>query len=91
MQDPIHNVMHTGDSVSFSCHINVSSEWEYLWYKDGSPLPVSENNHNITSVVLANTGLYTCQVKRGVNTVYHSDKSQAVRLNIKRTFLLTSL
>ncbi|XP_034732680.1 uncharacterized protein LOC117947653 [Etheostoma cragini] len=75
--------MHTGDSVSFSCHINVSSGWEYLWYKDGSPLAVSGNNHTISSVVRTNTGSYQCRVKRGSNTVFFSDQSQAVRLDIE--------
>ncbi|KAF1390447.1 hypothetical protein PFLUV_G00058140 [Perca fluviatilis] len=83
MQNPIHNVMHTGDSVSFSCHINVSSGWEYLWYKDGNQFAVSGNNHTISSVVRTNTGSYQCQVKRGRNTVFYSDQSQAVRLVIK--------
>ncbi|XP_056240199.1 titin isoform X1 [Seriola aureovittata] len=82
MQHPEHDVMHTEDSVSFSCHINVSSGWEYLWYKDGTPLAESENSHNISSVVTANTGSYSCQVKRGTNEVFQSDQSQAVRLNV---------
>ncbi|XP_044065660.1 basement membrane-specific heparan sulfate proteoglycan core protein isoform X2 [Siniperca chuatsi] len=83
MQNPKHNVMHTGDSVSFSCHINVSFGWEYLWYKDGSTLPVSGNNHTITSVARSDTGSYKCQAKRGRNTVFHSDQSQDVTLDIK--------
>ncbi|XP_070695542.1 basement membrane-specific heparan sulfate proteoglycan core protein [Pempheris klunzingeri] len=82
-QNPIYNVMHTGDSVSFSCHINVSSGWEYLWYKDGSLLHTFGKNHTITPVKTANTGSYTCQAKRGSNTVFQSDPSQAVRLDIK--------
>ncbi|XP_032376618.1 sialoadhesin [Etheostoma spectabile] len=83
MQNPLHNVMHTGDSVSFSCHINVSSGWEYLWYKDSNPLAVSGNNHTISSVVRTNTGSYQCKVKRGRDTVFFSDQSQAVRLDIE--------
>ncbi|XP_071332393.1 cell adhesion molecule CEACAM5 isoform X2 [Trachinotus anak] len=83
MKNPNYDVMHTEDSVSFSCHINVSSGWEYLWYKDGTlidPL-ASGNNHNISSVMTANTGSYKCQVKRG--TLFQSDQSEAVRLNIE--------
>lgn len=91
MQNPNDNVMHTGDSVSFSCHINVSSGWEFLWYKDGSPLAESGNNHTITYVLTKNTGSYKCQTKRGRNTVFHSDLSPAVSLNIKGKMLFTSL
>lgn len=91
MQNPNHNVMHTEDSVSFSCHINVSSGWEFLWYKDDSPLAESGNNYTITSVLTKNTGSYKCQTKRGSNKVFHSDQTQAVRLNIKGKLLITSL
>ncbi len=66
MQNPKHDVMHTGDSVSFSCHINVSSGWEYLWYKDLGLLPESGNNHTITSVTTTNSGSYECQTKEGM-------------------------
>lgn len=89
MQNPKHDVMHTGDSVSFSCHINVSSGWEYLWYKDLGLLPESGNNHTITSVTTTNSGSYECQTKRG-NAAFQSDKSQAVTLKIEGKFLLTS-
>ncbi|XP_068996392.1 hemicentin-1 [Embiotoca jacksoni] len=83
MQDPTHSLMHTGDSVSFSCHTNVSSGWEYLWYKDGSPLDPFGNNYNISSVVTTHTGSYECQAKRGTGTIWHSEKSQAVRLDVE--------
>lgn len=90
MQNPEHNVMYTEDSVSFSCHINVSSGWEYLWYKDGNQLTESGNNLNISLAETTNTGLYKCQVKRGVDTFIQSDQSQALRLNIQGKFFLTS-
>ncbi|XP_070766286.1 uncharacterized protein [Enoplosus armatus] len=83
MQNPEYDVMYTGDSVSFSCHINVSSGWEYLWYKDDSPRPIFGKNHSITSVASSDTGSYNCQAKRGRTAVFHSDKSQAVSLYIK--------
>ncbi|KAM9350973.1 cell adhesion molecule CEACAM5 [Symphorus nematophorus] len=83
VQNPEHNVMHTGDSVSFNCHINVSSGWEYLWYKDGIQLAESGNSHTIRSVLTQNTGSYRCQTKRNGSTAFLSDQSQNVRLEIK--------
>ncbi|XP_077947331.1 basement membrane-specific heparan sulfate proteoglycan core protein isoform X2 [Gasterosteus aculeatus] len=83
MQNPIHNVMHTEESVSFSCHINVSSGWEYLWLKDRTLLPESGKNHTIESVETKNTGSYQCQAKRGRGAVFSSDQSPAVRLDVK--------
>ncbi|KAE8293501.1 hypothetical protein D5F01_LYC08613 [Larimichthys crocea] len=84
MQNPSDNVLHTGDSVTFSCHINVSTGWEYLWYKDGVKLDESGNNHTIPSVLTKDTGKYKCQTKRGRNTLtLNSEVTEAVNLNIK--------
>ncbi|XP_041860410.1 obscurin [Melanotaenia boesemani] len=82
-QNPVDNLMHTDDFVSFSCHINVSSGWEYLWYKEDRPLSTSENNYNISSAVTRDSGSYKCQVKRGVSSVFTLQMSEAVILNIK--------
>ncbi|KAM8862513.1 basement membrane-specific heparan sulfate proteoglycan core protein [Spinachia spinachia] len=83
MQSPTHNVMHTGDPVSFSCHINVSSGWEHLWFKDGQSLTASGNNHTIEAVETKHTGSYQCQAKRGKDGHFSSDRSPAVRLDVK--------
>ncbi|XP_028265658.1 carcinoembryonic antigen-related cell adhesion molecule 5-like isoform X2 [Parambassis ranga] len=82
-QDPESRLMHTGDSVSFSCHINVSSGWDYVWYKDGTPFSASGNSHTISSVQTSSSGSYECQVKRGVNPAFRSDYSQAAELEVK--------
>ncbi|KAM9341839.1 Fc receptor-like protein 5 [Pholidichthys leucotaenia] len=87
VQDPKHEVMHTGDSVSFSCHINVSSGWEYRWYKNGTPLPRSGNNHTIRNVATADTGDYTCKAGRGktfdTKTENFSFSTKAMRIEIR--------
>ncbi|KAM4562324.1 basement membrane-specific heparan sulfate proteoglycan core protein [Odontesthes bonariensis] len=82
VQNPEASLMHTGDSVSFSCHINVSSGWDYMWFKNDSPMPTSGNNHNIGSALTTDTGSYKCQVKRGEHTVFKSSQSQPVDLKI---------
>lgn len=75
--------MHSEDSVSFNCHVNVSSGWTNLWYKDGKELgKVSGNNYNITSVTTKDSGLYKCKVKRG--KVFDSDNK--IKLNVEGTF-----
>nr|XP_020471855.1 titin-like isoform X4 [Monopterus albus] len=83
IQTPEHRLMHTGDSVSFSCHINVSSGWEYLWYKNGTRLPVSGSNHTISPVKTADTGSYTCSGKRGRNADFSSNHSLGLGLDIE--------
>ncbi|XP_042083138.1 hemicentin-1 isoform X5 [Haplochromis burtoni] len=79
-QNPAHNLMHSEDSVSFNCHVNVSSGWTNLWYKDGKELgKVSGNNYNITSVTTKDSGLYKCKVKRG--KVFDSDNK--IKLDVE--------
>lgn len=79
--------MHTGDSVSFACHIIVSTGWEYQWYKDDRGI-VSGYNHTIGSVVTTDSGSYQCQVKRGKD--FESEKSSALALRVEGQFLFTS-
>lgn len=87
MQNPTHDVMHSGDSVSFSCHTNVSSGWEYLWYKDGTQNTESGKNYTIGSVETSNTGSYQCLVRRVGSSEFLSDESEAARLEVKGKFL----
>ncbi|XP_026009156.1 hemicentin-1 [Astatotilapia calliptera] len=78
-QNPAHNLMHSEDSVSFNCHVNVSSGWMYLWYKDGSKLDLFGSKHNITSVATKDSGSYNCKVKRG--KVFDSDNK--IKLDVE--------
>uniref|UniRef100_A0A3P8S0D3 Ig-like domain-containing protein n=1 Tax=Amphiprion percula TaxID=161767 RepID=A0A3P8S0D3_AMPPE len=83
-QDPEYKVMFPGESVSFSCHINVSSGWEYLWYKDGSSLAAPGNIYSISPVEATSRGSYTCQVRRGSNSIFTTDLSQVIRLEVEK-------
>lgn len=81
--------MFPGESVSFSCHINISSGWEYLWLRGNAELGVSENIYSINSLVTDNSGSYTCKAKRGRNP-FETDSSQAIQLEVQGKFMLTS-
>lgn len=80
--------MHSEDSVSFNCHVNVSSGWEYLWYKDDKELVLPGNNYNITSVTTKDSGSYKCKVSRGTEI---SKLSNIVKLKVEGTFFKISL
>uniref|UniRef100_A0A3Q2NZ73 Hemicentin-1-like n=1 Tax=Fundulus heteroclitus TaxID=8078 RepID=A0A3Q2NZ73_FUNHE len=83
LQSPSDSVMHTGDQISFACHINVSSGWKYQWYKDkNSPLS-SGIFHNISSAKTSDTGDYRCKVSRGEEPKIFESESQAVKLTIE--------
>ncbi|XP_049611138.1 B-cell receptor CD22 isoform X2 [Syngnathus scovelli] len=83
-QDPDYPVMHTGDFVSYNCHINQSSGWEYVWYQDDTRLSVSGNNYTIQSALKTNSGSYKCEAIRGKSPrIFKTEQSQALRIQIK--------
>ncbi|XP_077585900.1 hemicentin-1 [Stigmatopora nigra] len=83
-QEPEHMVLHTGDTVSYSCHINVSFGWEYMWFKDDTQLSESGKNYKISSVVKTNTGSYKCQaVRRQTTTIFKTEQSQPLKLQVE--------
>ena len=75
--------MFPGESVSFSCHIDVSTGWEYLFYQNRKPLNASGNKYPISSVGITHLGSYTCEAKRGSGQNYFTIVSQAIGLEVK--------
>ncbi|XP_077464560.1 cell adhesion molecule CEACAM5 [Stigmatopora argus] len=83
-QEPEHMVLHTGDTVSYSCHVNVSFGWEYMWFKDDVQLSESGKNYKIGSVVNTNIGSYKCQaVRRQTTTIFKTEQSQPLKLQVE--------
>ncbi|XP_056897869.1 carcinoembryonic antigen-related cell adhesion molecule 5 isoform X1 [Takifugu flavidus] len=82
-QSPEHTLMHTEDSVTFLCHINISTGWEFLWFKDDRPLTVPGNNLTLSSMSVKNTGLYKCQTRRGTSLIFSSDPSPTIYLTVE--------
>lgn len=82
VQDPEVIVFHTEDSVFFSCGVNVSSGWEYSWYKYDHQL-ASGPNYTIGHLYTSHRGEYKCRAKRGQGeTVFHTDHSWSVTVNV---------
>uniref|UniRef100_A0A3Q2CWJ9 Basement membrane-specific heparan sulfate proteoglycan core protein-like n=1 Tax=Cyprinodon variegatus TaxID=28743 RepID=A0A3Q2CWJ9_CYPVA len=83
LQNPDDKLLHTGDAISFTCHVNVSSGWKYSWYKDNNIISPTRITHNISSASTSETGSYECQVGRGEETpLFYSEKSRAVQLTV---------
>ncbi|KAM4571550.1 cell adhesion molecule CEACAM5 isoform 2-T2 [Fundulus diaphanus] len=82
LQSPSDSLMHTGDEISFACHINVSSGWKYQWYKDNDSPLSSGIVHNISSAKTSDSGSYRCKVSRGEEPKIFETESQAVQLKI---------
>jgi len=87
VQHPKASLMHTGDSVSFSCGSNVSTGWDYMWFKNDNLLVTSGDNHSISSALTTDSGSYKCQAKRGEHTVLESNQSESVDLKISGTII----
>lgn len=76
--------MYVGESVTFRCDVDVSSGWEYLWFKDGTQLITSDpskSSYTISSPAPSDGGTYTCKGKRGQHEFLAND-SGTVSLNI---------
>ncbi|XP_029995415.1 hemicentin-1 isoform X3 [Sphaeramia orbicularis] len=84
VQDPEYTVMFPGEHVSFRCHINVSTGWEFVWYKDNMDLGSTENMHSVDSVSTTDSGSYACKAKRGQGSVFSTDPSQTRHVDVKK-------
>lgn len=79
--------MFLGESVNFSCHINVSSGWNYEWYKDDTFLSESSNIYSKSAVEITDDGQYKCRAKRSNNQPFVTDFSQDIDLEVQGKFL----
>ena len=80
-QDPSVEKMYIREPVSFGCKVDISTGWEYLWYKDGTPLSNSGSSYNISSATSSDSGTYKCMAKRGT-TAFNTDYSEVHSLQI---------
>lgn len=71
----------------FSCHVNVSYGWQYMWYQDMTLLIHSENKLSISPGEKSDQGSYECQAKRGTDQLFFTDKSQAVNIIVEGQFM----
>ena len=90
-RSPGFDQMYVGESVTFSCEVDVPSSWEYLWFKDGTQLTSNSSkfDYTISSPALSDGGLYKCKGKRGRHNFFAND-SETVSLKIigkKRRYL----
>ncbi len=69
------------ESLSFNCKVELSSGWEYFWYKDKMPLNISSSSFNIDHADLSHSGIYECMARR-TNTMYTTEHSDGRTLRI---------
>lgn len=75
--------MFPGESVTFSCLVPVSAGWEYVFYQNKRQLVNTGTTLLVQSVQARSTGSYTCRGKRGTTSVFWSDYSHVIQLEVK--------
>lgn len=80
-QQPNVDKVYTGESVSFECEVELSSGWEYLWYKDGASLVTNSSSFKIHDANLLHSGIYECMARRH-KTTYTTERSDVRTLRI---------
>ena len=85
---PGHQLL-TGDSVTLTCELGVSSGLVFYWYRDTQTSdPVAQtdgNSYSIISVKVSDGGQYWCRAGRG-DPVYHTPYSNEVWVNVTGEF-----
>ncbi|XP_062283587.1 titin isoform X2 [Scomber scombrus] len=81
IQQPNDHKVYNGESVSFTCTLEISSGWEYSWYKDQKQLIDNNRHFNISHVTSLNNGTYTCMARRNKNN-FTTEQSDGRILNI---------
>ncbi|XP_020785663.2 hemicentin-1-like [Boleophthalmus pectinirostris] len=83
VQDLEFNTFYTEDSIYFNCGVNVSSGWDYTWFKNNN-FETSGPNYTIKHAHTSHSGEYNCRAKRGKGeTVFHTDHSRSVAIKVK--------
>ncbi|KAM3617505.1 uncharacterized protein V6R79_007280 [Siganus canaliculatus] len=81
-RNPIFSPMYPPESVTFSCKVDVGSEWEYLWYFNGLLIQgQNSETYTIQSITSSNNGQYRCKAKRGP-APFSTEESQPVPLQV---------
>lgn len=80
--------MFPGETVTFTCRVDIASGWEFLWYHNENEIAASNTDtYMIKAITLSNSGQYHCKAKRGP---FYTEKSDPMSLQVsgKHTFVL---
>lgn len=80
-QQPADNKVYIGETVLFKCKVEISSGWEYHWFKGGETILNHGSDFYIHNAAVMDTGSYTCKATRN-KTMYETEKSVERRLHI---------
>lgn len=67
--------------MSFGCKVEISTGWEYRWYKNKDVILQNSNRLDISNVTMMRNGLYWCMATRN-KTNYSTEESDKQKLNV---------
>lgn len=80
-QQPGVDNVYTGESVIFECKVEISSGWEYQWFKNGSPILNHGGHFSVQNATVMDIGKYTCKATRD-KTKYDTKNSDERPLHV---------
>lgn len=80
-QRPDFDKLFTGQSVAFTCRVDMLSDWEYLLYHNENELPTTDGVYSISALDASKAGSYHCRAKRGAGPFY-TEKSETKTLQV---------
>ncbi len=69
-----------GETVTLTCDIQQTGDWDYRWYKDGNQV-YSGQNYIISSVDASHRGVYDCRGTQS-QAPHYSEFSDGVTLTV---------
>lgn len=76
--------MFRGESLTYTCAIDGSSGWNFLWYRNGTEIKSTGNTYTINSIKDEDRGEYHCQARRGKYN-FSSEASEVTYLEVLGT------
>lgn len=77
-KDPAFDTMFVGELVTFTCNMNVPTNMEYKWFRDGSIFSPESGNTVTFPLGASSGGKYSCQANRGATEVMSEERLQHV-------------
>lgn len=80
-RNPKDEVMYRRESVTFMCTVDSSSEWDFLWFHNGTEIPGSNSTYTIPAIDHLNNGEYRCKARNSTKYSY-TEQSDPITLQV---------
>lgn len=78
---PKFEVMYRGESVTFTCTVDLSYQWNFQWFHNGIEIPGSNSTYTIAVLDHPSSGEYHCRANRSVEP-FSTEQSDPLTLKV---------